>query len=308
LDGAAFAADRAAVLDQAELEILAGAFEGIACAGLARLPLESSAFPILMALACSGHRGWAYPRDAFVVAVVSHLERKTVDVGLPFFDPKSVEYPDDAPPPPQPVGHDAESRMADVQRIDLFEVLPMSAVPGRYRVWLLHYDWCSNPWDVEVFASSSTPGLGSAAPMVAPPPASGAVSFIVPAGVPMPSAPGMTLEVRPRPGGMSLFAVANVEAQTAHLLAQPRSIIEADGQEYPVAAVVPCTLILTSHRGGPPQVFPMGAAALGARPQPGHSICFALELELTHVFGIGIGEHLLWAWLEGSLYGPVVVG
>lgn len=300
----AFAEDRADALDQTEFQLVDDPFEGIACAGVPQLPADPTAFPVVMVLASNGHRGWAYPRDEFVVAVVSDLDRRGVHVGLPFFDPKSLEHPyGDGQPPPEPVGTDAESRLVDVQRVDLMEVVERPWTPGHYRVWLLYHDWCSNPCDIEI---SGPPTTGSVRP-VTPDPTSGAVTFVPPPAPTAPTAPGIALQLDGQPGSLRLLAALHVEAQAVHLADPGLTVTESDGRPVPVAAVLPTTLILTSATGGAPQVLRVGVAVYGSPPQPGAAIHAGFSLEVDKVFALGDDEHLLWAWVEGVLHGPIAV-
>lgn len=299
----AFANDRMDALDDIEMALLDEPFEGIACAGPESVSSDAT-FPVIMAVACTGHRAWAYPRDAFVLVVVCDVERRTVSVAPPFFDTKHSERPDDdALPPPQPLGADAESRVVDIQRIDLTEVFARAWGPGRHRAWLLSHDWCSNPCDIEV---DGTPTPGTARP-VAPTPAEGAVTFISPAAPAVPDAPGIALELAAEPTSLRLSAALHVLVAPAHVPTAALTVAESDGRDHPVSAVVPCTLVLTSAGGGAPQVLQMGVAKYGPPVQPGQAIRAGFVLELTEVFGFSNAPHLLWAWVEGVLHGPIVV-
>jgi len=257
-----------------------------------------------MALASTGHRAWAYPRDDFVLVVVSDLARRAVHVGVPFFDAKALEHPDDTvEPPAEPVGADADSRMVDVQRIELSEVLARSWAPGSHRVWLLCHDWCSNACDVEV---PGTPTPAIAIP-VAPTPTDGTITFARPQTPQVPDAPGIALQIDPQPGSVRLSAALHVQAEPVHIPSPALAVTETNGHDYPIAAVIPCTLILASAAGGAPQVLQMGVAAYGPLAQLGQTVHAGFILELTKVFGFGDKEQLLWACVDGVLSGPVVI-
>ena len=288
--------------------LLQGPFEeGIACAALSPLPNQPAAFPVVTALLNSGQRALAFPSEEFVLAIVEDLDRVQVFAGLPLLEALAEdEWPlpdDEASAPAGPPDDDEPRRISGAWRVDLMKNLSFVPQAGLHRVWLVYYDWRSTACDVKI-AGTGPPGLPRA---VAPLPSSGKVTY-VPTDAP---SPPETVGVEAKVDQYYLRATVRAQTRTIHLPPAPTSVVEADGRERDVGAVIPVTLVLASGTGGKPTVVEMGVPLYGPTPQLGAEIEGRLSIDLAAAVPScedgDVNPCMLWILVEGQLSGPVKV-
>ena len=311
---------RKLALDDRELRLLDQDFLGVALAAPSAVSIaDRDSLPLLVAFRGTGLRAWEVPRDRNALLAAVDLDTRDVFFGQVFRDRKLEEHPPPGAPPatPRPAGVSATSVGAFVRRVDARAILDLPWRPARYRIALINYDVVSNLVDVTL-EGPSAPSVGVAREVRPRPPGPGGdpgarpniPTYLPYDGATAPSAP-LELQLAPdatRGARLLAWGGFSLTAEAAHLPEQLAAIPEIDGAPRSVAAVVPLTIALVGLNAPAPARADLALPVYGAwLAQPGADLSghFMLDVSAAVRGGATAGEHQVYAFFEGRIFGPI---
>lgn len=293
-------------------------FLGVALSAPVRLGIADRAeLPLVVAMRRTGLRAWEVMRNSNTALAAMNVDTREVFLGKIFRDPEGITRERHEPErSPRPEGDSAGGILVEAHRFDARALLRLPWKASRLRFVVIHYDWISNVVDVEL-VGSGPPEAGRVRGVCPLPPAPAEVatgSRLLPTYLPFAGAPtlesekpSIALSSGPRPGsGTMLSGSFAVTADAAHVPNGLIEVTEVGAVRQSVAAVVPITLAVVGLDWDVPKRIELAVPVYGPRPaQPGSSLTGHFKLDLLQVLPrLGPGSHLVYAFLEGRIFGP----
>lgn len=297
-------------------------FEGVAVSSPASVPTGSRAtLPVLLAMQRRGLQAWEVNRDNNTVVFAADRATGLVRTGPVFRDAKAEDF--SSPPPGarpnRPDEASAEAIVTGVTKFDARDILDLPWGPGRWSIGILLFDQASNTVDVDLEGEGPPPAPRAAAASPRPaaattkaPPA-GMATYAGPPRAALPEgSPAGAIAVDPAPGEASRLTVHGsfrVTASAAHLAPGAGKIVETDGSERSVAAVVPVTIAIVGLDAPRPMLKPLAVPVYGdAAARPGDLLegRFSVDALAPPVFGLPAGRYAAWLFVDGRVFGPAV--
>jgi hypothetical protein len=303
-----------------EMQLLDEDFFGVAIVAPPSIdPSTRDELPVVAGFRTTGARAFEVGRDRNTVLFAMDLDTRAVRFGMMFFNPKQVEYPpDETFAPGRPTGPSATSVGALVRRVDARARLDLPWSPSRLRLGVLQFDERSNVVDVVLAGDRPFARAHEVSPRPSPPvmgeTPSPSIPTFLPFGTPPPIAPSRraslvfgVVDDPVRGVDLLLYGSFTVRAEPAHVPQSFFGVVEIDGAEHPVAAVIPITFALAALDGGVAAHLELGVPVYDvALAQPGQDLAgyFTLDVRALVPGSLAKGAYRVYAFAEGELFGP----
>jgi hypothetical protein len=298
-----------------EVRLLDADFTGVAINAQRRIEVDAqSALPIAIAARYGGERDWDLPlmANCLLVAMDTLGGQVAVEPGLvpPKVLASRAGASHDRGGAPRPAAEELEGAGAQVSWTEVRERI---GVPWRTGLWsfgLIYFDWLSNVVSVELAGGPPAPPSAGAPPFVSPEPAApapGLPTFQRRSRTPPPPARGVSFEVEleavDTTKKLYVDGAFATPARTYSLVAG--MVVPDGGQSFPVAAIVPLTLLLVGANSVYPWRRDLAVPVYREPVQQDQMVqgCFALDV-LAGGSAPSPGAYACYLVLDGAIYGP----